>query len=357
MTMPETPPPPNLEDLQADLKSLGAETESQRRAKHILPWIGSVTAHLLLILLGFLIPWTTQFFLSEEEQEPVAIVADLHNLTPGLLAVNDMQTTSAETTDSALQTDAQEITIPTDVPNPLEDLTSDLDLSGPASESDALQGFAPSGEGDSVSFGGLRGSNAKNIVYLVDASGSMMPYLSIVIDELTRSIDQLTDTQNFAVIFFQKNEAVLVPGPDDQLDAQGQRRRGRGRTKLLPGSAANKLFVYSWIDLDAGHIRATGTSNPIEALELALDGMQPNPDVVFVLSTDITGLGEYEVDQSELLKLISRLNRDRTNRLRTVIKTIQFIEEDPLESLKKIAEQNGGLGGYRFLSRADLGMN
>jgi len=343
-------------DLQSELRALGAETEGQRRAKRILPWIGSVSVHLFLIFVGFLIPWTTQFFLRESEK-PVAIVADFQNLTPGVPPLNDAQSAERNQDLEALQPDLSAI----EVPSPLDDLLRDsdiqLEVDSPFIDADSLRGLVPSGSGDTVSFGGLRGSNARNIVYVVDASGSMMPYLPIVIDELLRSIDQLTEAQNFSVIFFQNNEAILVPGPNGRADPRKAELSRRSRQKLLIADEENKLFVFDWINLDRGHIRATGKSNPIRAIELALDGLQPEPDVVFILSTDITGIGEFEVDQGELLNLIDRLNSDRRGIRKAVIKTIQFIDQDPLETLKKIAERNGGADGYRFLSRKDLGLN
>jgi len=35
---------------------------------------------------------------------------------------------------------------------------------------------------------------------------------------------------------------------------------------------------------------------------------------------------------------------------------VQFLDPDPLETLRRIAEQHGGPDGYRFLSRAELGL-
>ncbi len=337
--------------LPQDWESLGIESEGQRSAKRILPWISSIALHLFLIAIGFLIPWTTQF-LFEDDDSPVAIVADFNELKPGLLTLDQLSADGQQSQADSAQATEFDIPLPPSQFDSTEELSIDTDLAGPSTENDAMNGFAPSGSGEDVSFGGLRGSNAKNIVYIVDASGSMMPYLPIVIDELIRSIDQLTDEQNFGVIFFQNNEAILVPAPS----SQGRARKTRGKYNLLPASTANKLHVFDWIDLDHVNIRATGKSNPIKAIELALDGLHPSPNVIFLLSTDITGVGEYEVDQRDLLRLIERKNRARGKTVKAVIKTIQFIDDDPLETLKIIAEQNGGVDGYKFLSREDLGL-
>ncbi len=340
-------------DLDEALRSMGAETTGQRRAKRILPWVGSVSLHILLIFMGFFIPWTSRYFLQTAD-EPVAIVADFDNLQPGTLTAGDLGSVKSEMVSDSLALDTPVLDDSIVVPDPLADLSRDVDLRGPALSGDSIKGFAPAGTGDTVSFGGLRGSNVRNIVYVVDASGSMMPYLPVVINELIRSIDRLSESQNFSVVFFQKNDAILVPGPNERVS--GKSRRSKKHHQLLPATDDNKNFVFDWINLDHGHIRATGKSNPLEAIKTALDGLTPQADVIFILSTDITGVGEFEIDQNNLLNLIGRLNRDRHGGLKAVIKTIQFIDQDPLETLKKIAEQNGGIDGYRFMSRQDLGL-
>ena len=149
----------------------------------------------------------------------------------------------------------------------------------------------------------------------------------------------------------------VVPGPGDADSERGTGSRRKRKYSLLHGIERNKLHVFDWIDLDSRNIRAVGKSNPLKAIEIALDQVDPEPDVVFILSTDITGVGEYEVDQSELLTMIRRLNRGRRGDLKAELKTIQFIYEDPLGTLKLIADQNGGPDGYKFLSREELGLD
>ncbi len=52
---------------------------------------------------------------------------------------------------------------------------------------------------------------AKRIVYVVDASGSMLLHLSTVLGELERSLRTLHPKQEFGIIFFQKDYAIAVP--------------------------------------------------------------------------------------------------------------------------------------------------
>src|SRR5690606_31927363 len=96
-------------------------------------------------------------------------------------------------------------------------------------------------------------------------------------------------------------------------------------------------------------------TKPIAALEAAL---KLDPDVIFLLSQDITGYGEFEVDQRDLLNRLEALNPvdPATGRRRVQIQCIQFLKEDPLGTMRKIAEAHGGRNGYKFLSSAELGL-
>jgi hypothetical protein len=187
-----------------------------------------------------------------------------------------------------------------------------------------------------VRFAGTAGSNARSIVYVIDASGSMISHMQIVIDELSRSLEGLNPKQSFNVIFFQKNQALAVP-PANQL---------------LPATDQDKLRALQWIH---DNIVPLGRSNPLAAIELA---MSHKPDVVFILSEGITGSGEFEIDQRDLLARLNELNPvdSGTGRRRTQINCIQFLDPDPLDTLKIIAQEHGGANGYKFLSRAELGL-
>ncbi len=186
----------------------------------------------------------------------------------------------------------------------------------------------------STSMYGL-GGNAHQLVYLVDASGSLVDSFPFVIQELKRSITALSEKQEFTVIFFQGQHATEVPP-----------------SGLRWATAANKDQVTQWMDPAKGNIVPANQSNPIKALQL---GLQYHPDLMFLLSDDITGRGQYEVDQRRLLKEIQRANTHGTK-----INTIQFIYPDPLMAahvkgtMQLIAEQSGGL--YKFLTGRELGI-
>jgi von Willebrand factor type A domain len=331
-------------DLDGRLAVLGAESDARRTVKGLVPWVASFTLHGLLIGAGFLITWTVVARLQEEE--PPLLVADFY--------ANEYQplTTTAVTNDAAPAapqpvappvTTASRQELERDIAtslaprgeaaaaaDPLRALARAADRQAAATGAGA---FAPQTSGQ-ASFVGLRTTNARKIVYVIDASGSMIRMLPVVVDELAKSLQGLSPRQSFAVVFFQRNEALLVPP---------------GRLVAAAGKA--RATALDWI---RDHVIPGGRSNPIEAIRAAL---AMEPDAIFLLSENITGSGEFEIDQRDLLALLDRHNpRDaRSQRRRTQINCIQFLSPDPLDTLRKIAEAHGGPNGYKFLDRAELG--
>jgi hypothetical protein len=50
-----------------------------------------------------------------------------------------------------------------------------------------------------------------DLVFVLDASGTMIPWFHAVMDELDRTIDGMRDEDRFAVLLFRGSEAVVVP--------------------------------------------------------------------------------------------------------------------------------------------------
>ena len=94
--------------------------------------------------------------------------------------------------------------------------------------------------------------------------------------------------------------------------------------------------------------------------------MALTPEVIFLLSSNITGSGRYEMNPEALLAALDALNPvdPLTGRRGTDINCVQFLDEDPLEALKLIARRHGGgddarsneADAYRFLNRSELGL-
>ncbi len=321
-------------DLLAEqLRALGAETETERRVKRILPWVSSLVFHAGLIVLAFAVVTAVQFIRPDEEA--ITIVADFQARAYeplALLSPNQGQQDQLAT-QNRVETQSQSAT--------LSDQISDLEVDAAALLSDAasrsdLAEFAPQARQGTARFAGLTGTNARRIVYVVDASGSMIGAFAIVIDELARSIDALSPEQSFSVIFFQRGEALSVP-PED---------------RLIQGVESEKVRALKWIE---DNVIPRDRSNPVEAIKRAL---ALEPDVIFLLSNGITGSGQFEIDQDDLLQMLRDLNAidSETGRRRTQIQTVQFLDPDPLDTLKKIALEHSGEEGYRFLDRSELGI-
>ncbi len=177
------------------------------------------------------------------------------------------------------------------------------------------------------------GAQARKVVYLVDASGSLVDTLPFVIAELQRSIGSLVEQQQFAVLFFQGNRAIEVPPAG-----------------LKSATAANKKAVCDWMDPQGGRITAQGLSSPLVALGVGL-GYEPN--LLFLLSDNITGRGRYKVEQQKLLAQIRQANKAKTR-----INAIQFLYPDPQavsgskSTLQLIAQESQGT--YKFLDGKEL---
>lgn len=314
------------------LAELGAESAGERTAKRVVPWIVSIALHGILIGLGFLVTWSVVQM--SRDEEPVIVIADFDSLIFDPIAELDLEAEQEQEIETELDL------LPLD--QPFEDMMPNFESEiVPAMPEAPIGGqpvdFAPAPERGSASFMGVSTTNAQEIVYVIDASGAMIAYLQFILRELKNSLEALSPQQSFAIIFFHRNEAVLVP------------TGGRGLTSALP---REKERALAWID---ENIVPAGLSNPIPAFEEAL---RLGPDAVFVLSANITSSGRFEVDQEELLSTLDRLNPvDRVTGLRPAqINCIQFLDPDPLRTMEVIVERHGGDRGYRFFSREDLGL-
>ncbi|MGQ0628028.1 MAG: hypothetical protein ACT4PL_08005 [Phycisphaerales bacterium] len=194
-----------------------------------------------------------------------------------------------------------------------------------------------------VTFAGLKAEKARSVVYVVDCSGPMVSTLPQVLAELRRSIDLLEPTQKFNVILF--GDDGQSGGPYAQFDA-----------RLLDASPRNLGRLSEW--LKAASPR--GRSNPLDGLRAAL---ALKPQAVFLLSRSIersAGNAWGAGTKATLAELESLNPRGRDGARRTVIKTIQFLEDDPTGTMQLIAGGHGGGGGsrgsgaYRVLRREEL---
>lgn len=298
----------------------------------MLPWAISVLLHLGMGLLAVFAIWSVT---QPEEEELVVPEARMVEEVPTEVLTFTEDVESEASTDVPQEVETQTV----DKGDPMSDLNQEVETDQAVigvSGSSAMPVGSPTGnEGLSAGVYGIQGGNARTLVYLVDASGSLADTLPFVLDELRSSIRKLVPEQRFTVIFFQRNEAIEVPRP---------------HMGLKKATEETKRAVIDWIDPQANNIVPGGASNPEAALER---GLQLRPDLMFIISDNITGQGQYAVDQHQLLSLIGQTKQRRG--ASTMINTIQFLYPDPLGTLKKIAQAHGGK--YKFVGPQRLGLS
>jgi hypothetical protein len=329
--------PDRLEQLAMQLASLGAETRTERNVKRIVPWFASLAMHLAVIMLALFITWTVTKGPSREEA--VLIVADFNALTYGQTGSPAQGQSSSDAAAASVEAavDPVQAVSPLPLKSLIEQRLGESEVAalkiepGLGAAGGSMNRFGPmpgSGGAGAASFAGASSSsNARKIVYVIDASGSMVSHLQIVLQELARSLAALSPDQSFAIIFFQKNEAIVVPPAD----------------KLATATVSAKSQAMKWIN---GNVVPQGGTNPLDAIKQALTF---KPDVIFLLSQNITGYGQFEVDQ------LNPKNAQSGRRL-TQINCVQFLDEDPLKTMEMITKEHGGPNGFKFLTRRELGL-
>ena len=154
--------------------------------------------------------------------------------------------------------------------------------------------------------------------------GELLAFFELlhVLRELLQSLDDLDETHQFQIIFYNEQPTIMRLG---------------GHSQLMFGTEANKKEARAFVN----SIAADGATQHEPAIKLA---MQLSPDVVFFLT---------DADQPEL----SRPQLDRIARMndgRAVINTIEFGLGPKIRKanfLDRLAEENGGQSGYVDISR------
>ena len=308
-----------------------AGTRKGGDASGFVGWAVSAGLHLLVAILAFLVTWTVVRW-TETPRDPVTANFDSATFEP-LASLADLEPTADPLTEAA----ALEPAVQESLEEALaEAAAGPLDLIAGTGRERAASAAAVGIVAETATFAGLRATNARTIVYVVDASGSMIGSFRTVLDELGRSLAGLVPAQSFAVIFFQGNQAIAVPPAN----------------RLVPVSRSAAQQALEWA---RRNVIPSGRSNPVEAITRAL---ALRPDCIFLLSSNITGAGQFEIDRADLLATLDRLNPvdSGSGRRRSQIQCIQFLDPDPLDTMRTIAERHGGENGYKFLDRDELGL-
>jgi len=173
------------------------------------------------------------------------------------------------------------------------------------------------GIGPKSPFMGISG-NAKKVVYVCDATGSMMNVFARLKIELRKAIDILRPIQAFNVIFFQDEEVLTV-----------------SQEGLLMANANNKNRAYTFIeDTPYG-----GQTNPTNAIRLAF---KQKPELMYVLTDGFDQVASYEAIVDEFRKL----NADKLVKVNTILiagENQQDRDPEMVKVLETISKENGGV--------------
>jgi hypothetical protein len=190
---------------------------------------------------------------------------------------------------------------------------------------------------------------AERVVYLVDASGSMVAALPVVMREVARSIDALAPDQRFTVGVFGFGG---IRSPDNLAS---------GRDGMIVASESNKAAIRRWLR----SVEARGGGDALDAIRW---GLERRPDIVFLMAKGITDRGQTseqrERSAERFLEEVERMNpKDASSGLRPVrISAIEFFDADAVRLLQRLGEEHGEFGGategsgHRFISRRELGL-
>ncbi len=168
--------------------------------------------------------------------------------------------------------------------------------------------------GPKAPFMGISG-NAIKIVYLVDASGSMMTVFPHVKEELYKSVDHLTIPQEFNVIFFHDEPADLAAFT---------------KGDLAMATPANKLAIHKFAADQSAH----GGTRPDDAIRLAFSRQ---PDMIYVLTDGFDNVDSFQA----VIDMFAKLNTNKHTRVNTIFLRSS---DDPqlVKVLQTIAQQSGG---------------
>ena len=169
------------------------------------------------------------------------------------------------------------------------------------------------------------GGKARRIVFVCDATGSMLNKMATLRFELENAVSSLKPSQSFNIVFY-------YDGPKVQAADMGG---------LLSATPDNKRNAFKFLD----NVTATGQTDPIPAIQLAF---RQKPDLIYLLSDG--GLDDNLRTNKEVTDEIDRLNPGR----KVTINTIMFdgYQEEAEAVMSKIANDTGGK--YRYVKESDL---
>jgi hypothetical protein len=192
----------------------------------------------------------------------------------------------------------------------------------------ALSPFGVPGGGGGIGpkspFMGISG-NGRKIVYLVDASGSMLSVFPRVKQELMISISHLQPIQAFNVIVFHEDAADLA---------------AMSKGGLLMANPDNKIAAGKFVDDQ----RAASGTDPVPAIKLAF---AQKPDLIYVLTDGFDNVDSFQA----IIDLFKNLNPNKATKVNAIM--LKSRDDPDLERvLQKITDDAGGT--FKIIDEKDL---
>lgn len=268
-------------------------------ARVAAPWVISLVMHGALIALGVLVTWSV-IRMDDRIASPV-VTADA-TVTPVAALIEAPVAT----------TEIAAIAMPDIASPPVSAQTPRID--GPG------LGTPLSIGGPTTAFAGASLGGAMDVVFVLDASGSMIAWLPFIIDEVERTLHAMSDQQRFAIIRFAGDRVEPTPPGGLERIEPAAIERAIGATRRAAATAMG------------------GGSDPVPALERAL---AMRPDLVLLLSEGLDGRGRFAVDRAGTLKRLAVLNPadaagDRPVRI-SCIRLVASEDDSPSNLLEDIA--------------------
>lgn len=344
---PSSPQPteadPEFDDAFLEEQEESVGDEITKTLVELMPWGIAILFHVALIVVAFFVVWQT--IIKAEEEQPVIPNAKLSDSPGAPMVIEEVQEQSADTpmtvpvVDPVVTNPTPTVT-DTPIPTTLVGLTYAGGQSG-----GPLGNTTGAGDFGADVFG--NGGNARDIAFIVDASGSMVDVLPLVVNELKDVVNELESKQRITIIMFSGAGVYEVPG-------------GGGVKGLRACTPRFKEHIREWVSLENFKFKTGGRGGQNVQAAIAR-GLSYRPQLVFLLSDNLTGGGQgatqHEIFQDDLMEAIRRANDHNPP---AKFNTIQFHYEDPLVraglkgTLQLIADETGG--NYKFIGARDLNL-
>ncbi|HZK81458.1 MAG TPA: hypothetical protein VFC46_10335 [Humisphaera sp.] len=159
------------------------------------------------------------------------------------------------------------------------------------------------------------GENARQIVFLCNATGRMLQNMATLKDQVNKAVADLNPEQSFNIIFYQEDAQVF-------------------QEAMVPATPAHKRQAGAYLE----KVTCLGDTDPIPSMIVAL---KLRPDLIYF----VTDADDFP-DPDGLLKIIATYDKDN----RTKINPILFVQDkteharnaDGESFMKSIAKKTGG---------------